>query len=262
MVARLIASRNAWRIALALSIWVVVAPWIYAFAISPSGVTGLVGADFNIYMDATRSWASSGDWYLARQLHGPYRIEYGDVLYPPLLLYLTIPFIVVPEPVWWLVPLGAVMWSLRRLGPLPWALPLMMICLVVPLTTEQFIKGNPVMWVMAIEAVCLARGWPTVLVLLKPSLVPFAFLGVRRWAWWLLLVGVGIACIPVLGPALAYPQVILDSRGGGLLYSIRDVPLLLIPILAATRPGPWRIVDARGRTLLGPIRAARSSRGR
>ena len=245
---------------LGLSVWVVAAPWIYAFVSNPMGVTGLIGADFNIYLDATRSWAMSGDWYLARQLHGTYGIEYGDVLYPPLLVYLTLPFLVIPEPLWWFVPLGAVAWSLMRLRPLPWAWPLMIACLIVPLTAQQLIKGNPVIWVMAIEAVCLARGWPTIMVLLKPSLAPFALLGVRRRAWWVLLAVLGLACIPVLGAALAYPHVILDSRGGGLLYSIRDVPLLLIPILAATRDGPWRVVDASGRTLLGPLRVARSRR--
>jgi hypothetical protein len=129
----------------------------------------------------------------------------------------------------------------------------MVACLLPPLTMQQFVKGNPVMWVMAAEAAWLARGWPTLPVLLKPSLGPFALIGVTRRGWWAQLVVAGLATLPVLGLALMYPEVILDSRGGGALYSVRDVPLMLIPILAAVRAGPWRLVDGRGRTVLVPI---------
>jgi hypothetical protein len=34
--------------------------------------------------------------------------------------------------------------------------------------------------------------------------------------------------------------VILNSRGGGLLYSVRDVPLLLLPVAAALASGRLR----------------------
>ena len=38
------------------------------------------GADLRGYLDATRSWMHGDGFYLARQLHGPYEIELGDVL--------------------------------------------------------------------------------------------------------------------------------------------------------------------------------------
>ncbi len=73
--------------------------------------------------------------------------------------------------------------------------------------------------------------------LLKPSLLPFAFIGVRRRSWWIQLGALGLLSLPVLGLTLLYPQVILDSRGGGLLYSLNDVPLLVLPVLAGFAAG-------------------------
>ena len=73
---------------------------------------------------------------------------------------------------------------------------------------------------MAIATVCLARGWPLTLVLLKPSLAPFALPGIHRRSWWIVLGLMGLAILPFWELALLYPQVILDSRGGGLLYSV------------------------------------------
>ena len=102
----------------------------------------------------------------------------------------------------------------------------MIVCLAWPLSVEQLIKGNPVLWVMAIATMCLARGWPLTLVRRQPSLAPFALPGIHRRSWWIMLGLMGLAMLPFRELALLYPQVILDSRGGGLLYSVRDIPLL------------------------------------
>jgi hypothetical protein len=102
---------------------------------------------------------------------------------------------------------------------------------------EQLIKGNPVLWIMAAESVAIAVAPPTTVVLLKPSLLPFALVGIRRRSWWLQLGVIILLSIPVLDLTLLYPQVILDSRGGGILYSVRDVPLLLLPVIAGLTAG-------------------------
>jgi len=225
-------SPGAWTL-LAIGAGALVAlPWLAALAFSPPGVIGLIAADFNIYMDATTRLLAGDGWYLDRQLHGPYAIEYGDILYPPVLAWWLAPFVVVPAPLWWVIPLALLGWALWSMRPARWTWALMLLCLVWPLTFQQFIKGNPVMWVLMFEAVALWRGWPSTFVLLKPSLAPFALFGIRRRSWWLNLAVLGLLSLPVLGATLLYPQVIIDSRGGGLLYSIRDVPLMLIPLIA------------------------------
>ena len=71
---------------------VVVLPWIGALIVNPAYVRWLEGIDADIYFTATQTWLQDGQWYLPRQLAGPYGIEYGDVLYPPILLYLLVPF--------------------------------------------------------------------------------------------------------------------------------------------------------------------------
>ena len=51
-------------------------------------------------------WLDTGQLYLPRQLAGPTVVMDGDPLYPPTILLLLLPFRVIPEPVWWLVPVA------------------------------------------------------------------------------------------------------------------------------------------------------------
>jgi hypothetical protein len=222
------------------AIALVVLPWALAVAVNAGYVQWLIGIDTDIYFSATRSWLADGTWYLPRQLAGPYGIEYGDVLYPPILLYLLVPFQWLPFALWWAVPLAGIAWALWRIRPPLWAWPLMALCLAWPLSVEQLVKGNPVLWIMAAEAVAIAVGLPTTLVLLKPSLFPFAVIGIRRRAWWIQAAILVVLSLPLLELTLLYPQVVLDSRGGGLLYSVRDVPLLCLPVIAGLASGRLR----------------------
>jgi hypothetical protein len=218
----------------------VILPWAAAWLARPDYLRWLVGIDRDIYFSATQSWLSDGQWYLARQIQGPYGILYGDVLYPPVLLYLLVPFRELPSILWWVLPLGATLMALWRIRPPGWALPAVLLCLAWPLAIEQVIKGNPVIWILAAESVAIALGWPNTLVLLKPSLFPFALIGIHRRSWWLVLAILALASLPLWQLTLEYPAVVLDSRGGGLLYSVRDVPLLLMPVVAGLAAGRLR----------------------
>ena len=222
----------------------VILPWTAAWVARPDYIRWLVGIDRDIYFSATQTWLGDGQWYLARQIEGPYGILYGDVLYPPVLLYLLVPFRALPSSLWWVVPLGTTLLALWRIRPPTWALPGLLLCLAWPMSVEQLIKGNPVIWVLAAEAVAIACGWPTTLVILKPSLLPFALIGIHRRVWWMLLAAIALASVPLWQLTLEYPAVVLDSRGGGLLYSVRDVPLLLMPVLAGLAAGRLRLPSA------------------
>ncbi len=61
--------------------------------------------DYGIYMHAVDHWLATGEWYADRQLHGPYPIELGDVLYPPDLLYLLVPFRLLGPAPWTIIPI-------------------------------------------------------------------------------------------------------------------------------------------------------------
>ena len=66
----------------------------------------LLAVDYQLYMDAARSWLADGTFYLPYQLAGPYLVTAGDVLYPPYSLVLFVPFTFLPAILWWAVPIA------------------------------------------------------------------------------------------------------------------------------------------------------------
>ena len=201
-------------------------------ALKPN-VNGYLAIDYTLYMEATRRWLAGGPFYEPYQLAGPYAIQMGDVLYPPNSLYLLVPFTVLPALLWWGVPLGITAWAVWRMRPSPVAWPFIALCLFWPPFVARMVAGNPVMWVMAAVALgCLVK-WPSVFVLLKPSLFPFALIGSRDRRWWLTLAVWGILAIPFGMMWRDWLVAVSNSNGGGLLYSLQDVPILLLPIVAS-----------------------------
>jgi hypothetical protein len=210
-----------------------------AEAFSRPGVNGYGGIDYRLYMDATQRWLDGGPFYQPYQLQGPYTITPGDILYPPVALWLFVPFTFLPAALWWIVPLAVAGAVVLRLRPAPIAWPVLALCLAWPPTQVKVITGNPVIWVVAAMALgCLYR-WPSVFVLIKPSLFPFALFGIRRRIWWAgLAVFVGL-CIPFGAMWVDWLRTVVNSREGGVVYSIQEVPMLLLPLAAwwwRTRP--------------------------
>lgn len=198
---------------------------------------GYGGIDYTMYMDATRRWLEGGSYFHPYQLAGPYPVQMGDVLYPPNVLLLFIPFAILPAVVsavlWWGIPLGVTAAMLWRLRPAPVAWPFLALCVFWPPFVARIVAGNPVMWAMAAVALGFLVRWAFLGVLIKPSLFPFALLGVRdRW-WW-----VGLAILVAVSIPFGYLWVewvvaTTNATGAGLLYSMQDVPILLLPVIAA-----------------------------
>lgn len=206
--------------------------------------SGRLGADLSLYLGATQRWISGGGFYPEHQLAGPYLLADGDILYPPPILLLITPFLILPAPFFWLVPLGALAAVIVRHRPRPWAWPLMAIGLAFPITSLKVVHGNPVMWIVAALALGTAYAWPSVFVLLKPSLAPFALIGARHRSWWIALGVSAVLSVPFAGLWADYVKVALYARSpNGLLYSLDEVPLMLIPVIA------WLGSSARHREL-------------
>jgi hypothetical protein len=212
---------------LAWAMFISVLSWV----ISTEAGRGALGIDYGIYMDATHRWLAGGGWYLPAQLSGPYTVAIPDVLYPPTLLWLLVPFSFLPPLAWYTVPVGLAAFALRRLRPGFWALVGIVGLLAWPYTWLEVMKGNPVIWVVALTLLGIAYGWGGAFVLLKPSLFPFALLGIRDRRWWLAVGLLALLSVPLLPLMLEYPAVILNG-GADPLYSVLDLPLLLIPLVA------------------------------
>jgi hypothetical protein len=215
-----------------LAIVAIVAQLIVGFVFLNWGGTDW-GADLRDYLDATRSWMRGDGFYLSRQLHGPYLIELGDVLYPPTALYVFIPFLVLPVQLWWVLGVGLLAYLVWSWRPRLWAVTAILVCLAFPNMPIVYFRGAPVIVVTALVAAALRWKWPGALILLKPSVLPFALIGIRTRGWWLTAGLLLILTLPLLPMIPAWIQTVLDSRGaGGFLYSAKDLPLLMVPVFA------------------------------
>ena len=217
---------------------VAIAGWGIALVSAPDWFARSFAIDYGIYMDAVDRWLATGGWYQPRQLGGPYPIELGDVLYPPVLLYLLVPFRFLGPWLWWLIPAAILAWVVWHHRPTRWAWVAIALCLAWPYTPAKYVFGNPVIWAAAAVAIGTIWHWPAALAIVKPTILPFALVGVRDRRWWLAVLGLAIASLPVLGLTLLYPQVLLDAQTnpidgrGGPFYSVTEFPLVAIGLIA------------------------------
>jgi hypothetical protein len=227
---------------------------------------GAIGIDYTTVMDAARRWLDGSSPYLARQLHGPYQqiaanlADSGELLYPPVALPLFAVFSALPAILWWAIPavIGAL--GLRRTRPARWTWPILAICLGVGQSVPIVIAGNPTIWIVAAGLWAPSLGWPGPLILLKPSVAPLALLGIRRRSWWVGAAVLGVACLPFGSLWADWFRSVVDMRAtglGGVLFSLHQLPILLIPVIAAVPSHPKSSGrEARGGAERGDPRAA------
>ena len=204
----------------------------FIVAASQPDINGYGAIDYNLYVDATRRWLASGTFYEPYQLAGPYPITPGAILYPPITLVLFVPFTAIPAILWWVIPLATTGWAVIRLRPAFWTWPFLALCLAWPPTLVKLVGGNPVLWAVAALSLGVIYRGPSVLVLIKPSLFPFALFGVRSRAWWVTLCALIVVSLPFGLMWIDWLRTVLNSQGGGLIYSIQEVPMLAVPLIA------------------------------
>jgi hypothetical protein len=204
---------------------------------------GGVGYDQAMYVGATSRWMAGGGFFEAYQLAGPYQVWTADpmpLLYPPIALPLFAAFTVLPRFLWWAIPILVIATVVARQRPTGAQWALVAGLAAFPSTVVILTVGNPVLWVAA--AVALATVFPVFgpLALIKPSVGPVALVGITRRSWWIGLGLVVVVGIP-FGPLwLDWLTALGNSRQpAGLLYSLPNVPLLLLPLVAAPRARPW-----------------------
>jgi hypothetical protein len=225
-------------VALGASAATILLPLLFVLAI-PDPLEQAVGIDFALYRDVAARWLAGGSFYEPHQVAGPYLVAHGDILYPPVGLWLFVPFTVLPAFLWWAVPAALTVWAIARVRPRPAVWPLMALCLAWPTTPLKIWTGNPVIWAMAAMSVAIVYRWAAPFALLKPSLFPFALFGIRERAWWIGLAVFVALCLPFGGLWVDWLASVVNSRGSGPLYSVLEAPMLLLPLVAwagRTRP--------------------------
>ena len=140
-----------------------------------------------------------------------------------------------------IVIVGAIVWAYRP-SPLVW--PILAACLVLPRSLGLLVYGNPSMWVAAAVAAGTMFGWPAVLAALKPTLAPFALIGIRTKRWWIAAAALGIVLVAMLPDCAEYVRAITNLERQDLTYSLFDIPLVVIGLVAWI--GATRRIDQAG----------------
>jgi hypothetical protein len=93
--------------------------------------------------------------------------------------------------------------------------------------------GNPSMWCAgALALATTGRSWAAPLVLMKPTLGPFALWGIRSRKWWFGLGFVAVVSLAFAPMWFDYLRAITNARGAGWTYQVWHVPAMLIPVVA------------------------------
>jgi hypothetical protein len=193
---------------------------------------GRVGADFRLYLDAATGLLSGHPLYPQHQVAGPYVVADGDILYPPPIVLLMLPFAILPAILFWVAPLGIIAAAVVHHRPAVWSWPLLALGVAYPVTSLKIVHGNPTMWIVAAIALGTITAGPAVAVLLKPTLAPFAVIGANRRRWWIAL-GIAAAAGALFAPLWPdYAAVLANSRGPGIFYSLDEVPFAVVPVIA------------------------------
>jgi hypothetical protein len=190
------------------------------------------GADLEFFLMVANRWLTTGEFYAAHQLAGPYEAAINvDTLYPPAALFLFIPFVWLPSALWWAIPLGTIGYFVLRCRPVVWVWPFIALMIWWPRTQSIIVWGNTGMWIAAFLALAFRYRWPGALILIKPSLAPFALVGIKSRGWWVVATAFAAVSLPMLPDYIAALRNNVGSFPG-LDYSVQDIPFIAIPLVA------------------------------
>jgi hypothetical protein len=105
-------------------------------------------------------------------------------------------------------------------------------CLAWPTSGFVIAAGNPVLWASMFVALGTVWRGAALLSLLKPSLAPFALVGVRSRGWLRVAAVYGFVGGAMLPLWLDWITLLDNAEGLDLLYSVGHVPIMLIGLIA------------------------------
>ncbi len=197
----------------------------------PHVVDLFTNADHAIYMAQAHRILGGGPLYPSWELSGPFVPAQLPELYPPPTVYgLFVPMSLLPDALWWLIPLGTIAAVTVCHRPSRWAwVGILALIFGLPSTWIVLAAGNPSIWVAAGVALATLRRPFALAAFIKPTLAPIALFGVRSGRW-CAGVAVYVALALVLLPSwLDYARVLLNYQAS---LQLIDVPLVLVPLVA------------------------------
>lgn len=217
------------------------------------------GADLDLYRDAAVRWFETGVWFQPYQLAGPYETWNAypmPILYPPTTIPFFLAWAVLPSFLFWAVPIVGTFAIVARYRPSWQVWTVVAGCALFPTTASSTWTGNGTLWIAFVVALATIRPAFGPLVMLKPTLAPFALVGIRSRSYW--VAAIALAAFSVAwGPLLVdWFVAIVNGRGnGGVLYSVWQFPMVAIPVVAWVAGRARRADDAAV-----PLVLARSAR--
>ncbi len=210
---------------------------------------GALAIDYRTFVVFGQRWLDTGTMYLPSQLAGPFDPRPPHIpaivpsMYPPLAAPAFAALTLLPAVLWWAIPLSVIAWCARRAAP--WTWPLLGLAACWPATVSSIMVGSTTMWVAAGSALAVTRGWPALVALVKPSLVPLLILGIHRRSFWIGLGGLAIVSLAMLDDWARYLTVVrnVDTTP---LYSLQDLPFLAAAVVASVRDWPSLTLGAAG----------------
>jgi hypothetical protein len=191
-----------------------------------------IGVDYRFFVETARQWLDGRALYYPEQLEGSWQIVQNfQFLYPPIALYLFVPFVWLPAILFWLLPIGMILYALLRLQPAVWTWPYLAFVLWYPRTETMFFFGSATLWILGMLALATVHPWAAPLTLLKPSLAPFALFRITSRGWWFGLAAVALLSLPMWELWIDYARAMLNIRDS-YLFALQEVPILLAPIVA------------------------------
>lgn len=189
-------------------------------------------SDFGFYRSIGERWLATGQYYLPEQLVGPYPfVNDTVVLYPPIALYLFVPFVFLPGFLWTLIPASVVVYALNRWRPAMWTWPFLAFAVFWHEDLNDVLQGSNV-WFVGAVAGGLLWGWPSMLIFLKPGWLPFAVLGIWKRGWWVGLAVVVLLSLPMLPLWFDYVKALGNLQGISWYKSWGVWPMMVAPLVA------------------------------
>ncbi len=183
------------------------------------------------YLPGAQRFLDTGSPYLPEQLAGAWTLDVHSFIHPPAALPIFVPFLVLPLPLWWVLPVGLAVVAIGRLRPAPWTWPLMALCLCWPRSTGSILAGNSDLWAMAAVAAGAVWGWPVVMLLAKPTLAPLGLVGVgHRSTGYAILAAAAFVLVTIT--LWAQWWTVIGNAGLQWWYSLLNVPLVALPAIA------------------------------